>query len=102
MKKKPTQPLNTTSQHLLKDPEVAAKYLEEILADGNMELFTAALKDVADARLGGISALSKKTELNREQLYKTLSKNGNPRLDTLSEVLHAVGLRVAVAPDARL
>jgi probable addiction module antidote protein len=61
-----------------------------------------ALKDVADARLGGMSALSKKTELNREQLYKTLSKNGNPRLDTLSEVLHAVELRVAVAPDARL
>ncbi|MCA9466156.1 MAG: putative addiction module antidote protein [Nitrospira sp.] len=102
MKKKPTRSFNKTSQHLLKDPEVAAKYLEEILADGNMELFTAALKDVADARLGGMSALSKKTELNREQLYKTLSKNGNPRLDTLSEVLHAVGLRVAVAPNARL
>ena len=102
MKKKPTRSFNKTSQHLLKDPEVAAKYLEEILADGNMELFTAALKDVADARLGGMSALSKKTELNREQPYKTLSKNGNPRLDTLSEVLHAVGLRVAVAPNARL
>ena len=102
MKKKPTRSFNKTSQHLLKDPEVAAKYLEEILTDGNMELFTAALKDVADARLGGMSALSKKTELNREQLYKTLSKNGNPRLDTLSEVLHAVGLRVAVAPNARL
>ena len=59
MKKKPTRSFNKTSQHLLKDPEVAAKYLEEILADGNMELFTAALKDVADARLGGMSALSK-------------------------------------------
>ena len=102
MKKKPTQPFIKTSKQLLKDPDVAAQYLEEILADGNMEIFTAALKDVADARLGGMSALSKKTELNREQLYKTLSKNGNPRLNTLSEVLHAVGLRVAVAPDVRL
>ena len=81
MKKKSTQPFNKTSQELLKDPKVAAEYLEEILADGNMELFTAALKDVADARLGGVSALSKKTALNRQQLYKTLSKNGNPRLD---------------------
>ena len=102
MKKKPTRPFNKTSQKLLKDPKVAAEYLEEILADGNMELFTAALKDVADARLGGMSALSKKTDLNRQQLYKTLSKNGNPRLDTLSEVLHAVGLRVSVAPEARV
>ena len=78
MKKKPTRPFNKTSQQLLKNPKVAAEYLEEILADGNMELFTAALKDVADARLGGVSALSKKTELNRQQLYKTLSTNGNP------------------------
>lgn len=102
MKKKATRPFTKTSKELLKDPEFAAQYLEEILADGNMEVFTAALKDVADARLGGMSALSKKTELNREQLYKTLSKNGNPRLNTLSEVLHAVGLRVSVTPDARL
>ncbi len=102
MKKKPTRPFNKTSQQLLKDPKVAAEYLEDILADGNMELFTAALKDVADARLGGMSALSKKTDLNRQQLYKTLSKNGNPRLNTLKEVLHAVGLRVSVTPDARL
>ncbi len=102
MKKKASRPFNKTSKELLKDPEVAAQYLEDILTDGDMEVFTAALKDVADARLGGMSALSKKTELNREQLYKTLSKNGNPRLNTLSEVLHAVGLRVAVAPDVRL
>ncbi len=102
MKKKPTRPFNKTSQQVLKDPKVAAEYLEDILADGKMELFTAALKDVADARLGGMSALSKKTDLNRQQLYKTLSKNGNPRLDTLKEVLHAVGLRVSVTPDARL
>jgi probable addiction module antidote protein len=101
MKKKPTRPFNTTSRELLKDPKVAAEYLEEILADGNMELFTAALKDVADARLGGVSALSKKTNLNRQQLYKTLSKNGNPRLNTLSEVLHAIGLRMSVTPDIR-
>ena len=101
MKKKPTRPFNQTSQQLLKDPKVAAKYLEDILIDGDMVLFTAALKDVADAQ-GGMSALAKKTDLNRTKLYKTLSENGNPRLDTLSEVLHAVGLRVAVAPDVRL
>lgn len=100
MKKKPSRPFNETRRQLLKDPEVAAKYLEDILADGNMELFTAALKDVADARLGGMRALSQKTALNREQLYKTLSKKGNPRLDTLTQVLHAVGLRISVTPDA--
>jgi len=102
MKKKPSRSFNKTSQQLLKNPKVAAKYLEEILEDGDMELFTAALKDVADARLGGITALSKKTDLNREQLYKTLSKKGNPRLDTLTQVLSAVGLRMSVSPEARV
>jgi probable addiction module antidote protein len=60
-----------------------------------MELFTAALKHVVEARGGG-ATLSKATHLNREALYRTLSKGGNPRLDTLSKVLGAMGLRVGV------
>ncbi len=59
---------------LLKDPEEhAALYLEECLIDGDMELFQAALKDVAKAQ-GGMQALAKDTELNRESLYRALSK----------------------------
>ena len=99
MTKKASISFDETSNELLKNPNVAAMYLEEILADGDMELFTAALKDVANARVGSIAALSKETHLNREQLYKTLSKKGNPRLDTLAKVLHAVGLRIAVTPE---
>lgn len=93
-------PFNETCKELLKDPEVTAMYLEECLADGNIELLKLALKNVADARLGGYDSLVKKKDLNREQLYKTLSKKGNPRLDTLKKVLHAVGLRISVAPEA--
>lgn len=100
MTKKPSKSFDDTSNQLLKNPNVAAMYLEEILADGDLELFTAALKDVAAARLGSITALSKETHLNREQLYKTLSKKGNPRLDTLTKVLHALGLRISVTPEA--
>ena len=51
-----------TSKELLENPKVAAMYLEEILEDGDMELFTAALKDVADARVGSMTSLSKKTQ----------------------------------------
>ncbi len=100
MTKKASRSFDKTSKGLLKDPKVAAMYLEEILADGDMEMFTAALKDVADARVGSMTALSRETHLNREQLYKTLSKKGNPRLETLTKVLHAVGLRISVTPEA--
>ena len=102
MKRKPSRPFAETSRQLLKDPEVAAMYLEGCLADGDMELFKLALKNVADARLGGMTALAKSTNLTREALYTSLSRKGNPRLDTLNQVLHAMGLRISVTPQATL
>ncbi|MEL7086954.1 MAG: addiction module antidote protein [Planctomycetota bacterium] len=98
-KKRPSQSFNATSDELLKDPETAAMYLEDILADGDMELFKQALKDVATARVGGMSDLARETDLAREALYRSLSRKGNPRLDTLTKVLHAAGLRLSIAPE---
>lgn len=86
-----------TRQELLKDPAVAAGYLEECLADGDIDLFKAALKHVADARLGGMTALSEATGRSRESLYRALSREGNPRLDTLTSVLKALGLHMGIA-----
>ena len=86
-----------TRRGILRDPQAAAIYLEEMLQDGDMEQFTEALKHVAEAQ-GGVMRVSKKTRLNRETLYRTLSKDGNPRLDTLSKVLGALGLRIGVVP----
>lgn len=98
---KASKSFDETRKKLLRDPKAAALYLEECLQDGNMELFTAALKHVAEAR-GGVALLSKTTHLNREALYRTLSAGGNPRLATLSKVLGAMGLRIGVVPsDAR-
>ena len=52
----------------------------------------AALGDVARAR--GMTKLAKRTGLTRMGLYKALSKDGNPSLDTVLKVLHALGLRL--------
>src|SRR5689334_12367786 len=92
---KPSRSYDETRRKALQNPKVAAVYLEECLKDGDMELFTAALRHVADAR-GGMAKLSKTTRLNREALYRTLSEGGNPRLDTLTKVLSALGLRIGV------
>ncbi|MDZ7645602.1 MAG: helix-turn-helix domain-containing protein [Woeseiaceae bacterium] len=45
---------------------------------------------------GGVAALARKTGLSRETLYRTLSRKGNPRLDTLTAILAAYGLRLSV------
>ena len=98
MNKKASRPFKEISNELLKDPEYAAIYLEECLMDGDIKLFKLALKNVADARLGGMTALAEETSLGRESLYKTLSKTGNPKLETLTKILSAAGLRLSIVP----
>ena len=95
-KKKPSVSFDETSKQLLSDPKTAALYLEECLEDGDIDLFKIALKHVADAQTGGMTKLSKQTDVTREALYRSLSKQGNPRLDTLTKVLDAFGLRIGV------
>jgi probable addiction module antidote protein len=74
-----------------------AAYIEAMWADGDTRAIPIALRTVADA-LGGMAALAEKTGLSRETLYRTLSEKGNPRLDTLSAILGAFGLRLSVQP----
>ena len=80
----------------LQEPEFAAMYLEEVIATGDRKALMIALKDVVDAR-GGVGALADKVSLQRQSLYKMLSKWGNPTLETLSEILKPLGLRLSVA-----
>ena len=79
----------------LQDPGEAIQYLNACLEDGDPRVFLMALRDVAAAR-GGIRVLSREAHLNRESLYRMLSKSGNPSLESLSAVLRAFGLRLAV------
>ena len=46
-----------------------------------------------------MTELAKETNLARQALYQSLSRKGNPRLDTLSKVLHAAGLRLSIEPE---
>ena len=85
------------ADHLKSEAEIAA-YIEEMLSEGDPRAMPTALRTVADAA-GGIAALSDKTGLSRETLYRTLSKKGNPRLDTLAAILAAYGLRLSVRPS---
>src|SRR3990172_8243448 len=79
----------------LQDPREAAAYLNEALHDENPHVFLLALRDIAEAK-GGMSWLADEAELNRENLYRTLSIRGNPRFFNLLAVLDAVGLEVSI------
>jgi len=58
-----------------------------------------ALQNVANTFLGGMEKLAEITGLNRESLYRVLSENGNPELNSLSRPLQALGLKLAVETD---
>jgi probable addiction module antidote protein len=82
----------------LRDPEYAAEYLAQALAGNDSAAFLLALKDVVEAG-GGVGGLAGRVGLKRPSLYKILSRNGNPTLATLQEILKPLGLRVSVALD---
>jgi len=79
----------------LKDSNEAAEYLSAALEDGDPEVFLLALRNVSEA-LGGMTKLSRKTKLSRVNLYRMLSKKGNPEFSSLEGILKALGLRLAV------
>jgi probable addiction module antidote protein len=78
----------------LADPKEAAAYLNAALEDGSQEVFLLALRDVAEAR--GVAAVAKQAQLNRENVYRMLSKKGNPAFTSLAALLESLGLKLAV------
>ena len=82
----------------LQDIDEARAYLNAALLDEDPRIFLLALKNVLEAQGGDISALAQKTQLNRENLYRMLSKKGNPKLTSIISVLNSIGLHLAVQP----
>ena len=97
---KPARPYRESLIKALKDPLEASEYLNAILEEGDVNLLLAALKDVAEAQ-GGITKLSRKTKLNRANLYQMLSKHGNPRIRSVENVLKVFGLKIGIMPDPK-
>ena len=85
----------------LKNSREAAAYLNAAIEDGDRELFLLALRNIAEAQ-GGVSAIAEKAHLNRENLYRMLSKKGNPEIKSLITLLSAMGLRLTVKAQKQI
>ena len=70
--------------------------LEEYQKDGDEKAFLSSLSMAARVH-GGFSKLSKATGLNRENLYRALSKRSDPRLSTVMQVLNTLGFSLKIA-----
>ena len=81
--------------HRLKDPQYAVGYLNAVLEEGEDGDFLLAIRDVAQVH-GGLRQLAIKAGLNREHLFRMLSKSGNPELRSLRQVVEALGFRLVL------
>jgi probable addiction module antidote protein len=82
----------------LQDPGEAIALLNVSLEDDDHRIFLLALRDVADAQ--GISQVAERSGLNRENLYRILSTNGNPRLSSFLPLLKSLGLELSIKHPA--
>jgi probable addiction module antidote protein len=73
-----------------------AGFLEAVMEEGGDDPAFIAYSLGLIARSRGMAELSKETGLTREGLYRSLSAEGNPSLDTLLKVLKALGLKLVV------
>ena len=79
------------------DPEFALQLLNSLLEDGDQGELLVILRQMAGA-FGGVQAVAEQAHLNPTQLYRTLSPEGNPALSSLSAILKAMGMRLAIQP----
>jgi probable addiction module antidote protein len=89
-----------TVESFRKDPKLATEYLNAVLEDGDQEELLLALRRVSEAH-GGIPTLAARAKLNATTLYRTLSRRGNPELRSLTALLKAMGMRLAVERISR-
>ncbi len=82
---------------LVDDEEIAA-FMADAFETGDAAYVAKALGVVARAK--GMTQISRKTGLSREQLYRSFSERGNPTLKTTLAVMRALGVDVTAKAHA--
>lgn len=78
----------------LDSPEAIEIFLNDAFETGDPAYISKALGVVARSK--GMTAVASDTGLAREQLYSSLSENGNPTLKTIIKIIQSWGLGLRV------
>ena len=81
----------------LDSAEAIAEYISEAFLTHDQKAITRALGEAAKAR--GMTEIAEQSGLSRESLYKALSADGNPELDTVLRVIEALGVDLQAKPS---
>lgn len=93
--------ISVKTSSLLRDPNMANTHLndalEKLANDNNSEEFLLLLRQLTKIQ-GGMSSLSKKVGINRQNLYRTFASTGNPKFKSLATILKGLGYRISIEP----
>ena len=92
MTKLQTKPFDAAKY--ITEPAHVVELLNDALESGEAGYIANALGVVA--RSNGMTAIAAKSGVKRQALYRSLSEDGNPTLETLLGVLGAMNLRLSV------
>jgi probable addiction module antidote protein len=77
------------------DPEFGLYHLAECAKDPEPRVFLRALKQVAESRPGGLSAIARKAGVDRAGLHRALAGPSVPNWNTVTRVLRALNVDMA-------
>lgn len=92
--------VRTTHSEHLRDPEVAAEYLNAALEESDATVILMALRNIVEAQEDGMAGLANRSHLGRESMYKMLSTAGNPKLSSFTKIIEGLGLHLKVETHA--
>lgn len=94
----PVRNVRVAHSEQLRNPVIAAEYLNHALLSEDPAIILKAISNIVHAHEKGVSYIAEKAELRRESVYKILLPTGNPKLSTLTALLHGLGLQMQVIP----
>ena len=87
----------------LTDPKEASAYIAACTEESGKHRLPCLLKALQDiAKAHGMTKLAHGSESRRRTLYKALSSDGNPRLETVESILNDLGLTFDIKPLKRV
>lgn len=81
------------AEYLETDDDIQG-FLTEVASTGDTSDFIHALNIAARAK--GMTDVAKQAGVTRASLYESLSENGNPRFETISKIVEALGCKLVV------
>jgi probable addiction module antidote protein len=68
--------------------------LEAALEENDMDFLFKVIGDIARSK--GMTQIARELNLNRENLYRSLSQDGNPSFSTVAKVLDNLGFQLSI------